>query len=327
MLFSDRVKERTIVLLNLVLVRVDAFLQNFFDFLYIVAYTIVLSSTISPIKSKIEVRYITIIPFAIHILYSLTYIISDYIDYHRDIGKAENIQLWSFYRYRPICYFKKTRTIFTYLIILYFFYVLLFFIVLRLPVFNNLPLLLITIFLISSLAIIHSLSGDRSTIKLITFSSQRLLKYAIYVFVADKLLALSKHSFNIIIMTSLIIPYTIYNVLKYNNTKEIIKINKIPIMFAQASVTLISATIFAISIITYRAIPYRIADIVKAIILAHLATTTPLMIVKIYLSIKLGSKNENFYMHVKRLVFGAIAAIVLLYAIKIFLSSSHKPFF
>ena len=196
--------------MNIFTYRIDAFLSNLSDFFGILTFNILIYNFLNLIKVTFkEIIYsLFIISIAIHFLYLIVYLINDYIDYNKVINY--DILKYTFYKYRPIIYFKKENIfIFT---ILFWYFICIYLI----KIIFNMPfiLILLIVLLFASFSLIRSI--NEGVIKIILFGILRFIKYiCLNIFLNIYLFKTIYKDVTSFIILFLILPYIIYNIIKY----------------------------------------------------------------------------------------------------------------
>jgi len=205
------ISNRGIIWVNIILYRVDAFLNTLYDLVVIlIGVTLFLSKTyVMHIVSEQILAYFFLIPLLIHFLYIIVYVVNDYVDYEKVIHYPQ--EKLTYYIYRPLISFDKSPAI---LICLNFLYILFAFALigfLKLPAVIYVPL-------VPFLAIISFLRSKCTNIilKHMLFSLLRLAKYAYATLSLELLLLQNLHLYSFVVMlNTFLVPYAIYRTLEY----------------------------------------------------------------------------------------------------------------
>lgn len=197
--------ELLIVIFNLITIRLEHFLQNYIDFIYI---AVLLNFCISS-SPKFSLLTITVMPIFAHFLYSITYIINDYINYHDDLLlRDQDPQKYSFYKYRPMQYFGKK--IIVLLMVLYLTYIAILLRFISLKIYE--AALIISIF--SLLAIAESTAKKGTTVKMYIFFFQLLTKYIVFsVLLLIYSIGILPLQDSVLVAFYCVLPYALYRAL------------------------------------------------------------------------------------------------------------------
>lgn len=294
---------KVIVIFNLLTVRLDALLSNFIDFSFIALYTLVTYSYMGSLSlpSGETIRQVILASLSSHCLYSLAYIVNDFIDYG-DVKRHQNDpNLYSLYKYRPVVYFDRSKSIITYLACIYSLYL---FGVLK-AFFYIRYLLTIIVPLLFTQSIVHSLC--KGSAKALSFLALRLVKYMLFLTMLSMFMGFLDKALTITIALPLIIPYVAFVSLSYVKQKSLIKserdtkIDDAFISLMLMLLMLLPIYAFYLSGILNRS-PFFV---MSSIIFGYLVVVLPFFGVRMVLRRSYGSKNIDFHDHVKRLLAGA----------------------
>jgi len=275
---------KVIVAANIVLVRIDAFLNNYIE-LTSAGLFLLLFAKFEEIISSLALNMLialNVLALIVHLVYSIVYIVNDYIDFEEIQGIKKNKDLYSFYEYRPIIYFNKSKIIMIYFISLYILGVTLISLIFK-TVLVYPPLL-------AFIAFIHSKTRK---FRFISFAALRTLKYVLYFNLSCSFLSLNCHTtlvvaFLIFLMSLLIIHTNTYRRSKMANNQ---------LAFPSLNSKLLSSYI-AFGITTLLVLLYLSILIPFTMVVVFLS---PLYLIREILRLKFKLINPNFYVHLERL--------------------------
>ena len=202
--------EAIILVFNLIVYRIDAFLYNFYDLNIVLTGSVILLNKLEIIEISYRqfLVYLLVVPLLIHFLYAIVYIANDYVDYEKVVKLPR--EKFVYYMYRPLVFFNKSILISIVLSLLYILCSLLMIKILKLPIGPYAiaipPLIVISTFRsISSGFLKHAL-----------FGVLRIVKYSYIVISLQLLLLQGIHlpTF-LILVTGYLIPYAVYHTVEY----------------------------------------------------------------------------------------------------------------
>ena len=305
---TKKISDKIFLALNIILYRVDALLENYCDSLLLIMYTVIIYTLLGFTISFNKVIFsLLCLPIILHLSYMITYIINDFIDSNK---KERGID-YSFYKLRPLYYFKRSRYIIAYYLLVY---ILFFTIMITLK--SNLILFLSTfVIFIIPVTIVHSFF--KNMIRPITLGLMRLAKY-IYLLILFEIFVLNGVQFYPLswVIASLVLPYTVYAIRNYFKIKnpKILKVKEID--FTLILTILIPLLIFITILIN---LGYPIENLAKVTILGYSLSVLPAFLIRELLRKKFGAISSNFQDNIARLLIGdlllLIVAIVVIYFI------------
>lgn len=202
---------RNILLINTLTYRVDAFVSNLADFLIILTFSVFVYSSLDLVKIGFGKIIFSLVKIAVgmHFLYSIVYIINDFIDY--DIVTNFDSLKYSFYKYRPVIYFKRGKSAMFMILLWYLICVYLILSIFEVPL--SLTILFVLSFVFFS--IIRSLS--EGILRFAFFGLLRFFKYICLITLLNiSLLDTIYNDVTGYIILWLILPYVAYNTVKYS---------------------------------------------------------------------------------------------------------------
>jgi hypothetical protein len=282
-----------ILIFNLVIYRLDSFLYNWVDSALLIAYNIFIVKSLKlPFNNFF---LIVLLPVIVHVSYMICYIINDIMDYGNaaTIKNIDNL----FYTLRPIYYFKRSKSVIAWLIMVNMF--------VSISLFALYPFLYsaFATFLISVtfLSFIHSSTNERY-LRIVTFAFLRSAKY-IFLLSLFNVFAFgeyfSPNSFYVFIM--LIFPFTIYRTIKYATSNNILLSSRSKMVL----ILLLFLIIFGTTIHSQR----FTFDFLPIYLVGHLLITLPDFCLNNLISIflKKSSLITNYY---KKYLFGLSLAVL-----------------
>ncbi|MEM4888608.1 MAG: hypothetical protein QXJ64_04120 [Thermosphaera sp.] len=296
--------EKIVLTLNLVVYRVDALLANVIDGILILSYRTVIDLMLEHRQS--ELLFIISIPVLLHMLYVIVYMINDLVDYSNPHGFKAHLDN-SFYRLRPIYYFRRSKYIVAYIFLLYVVYSTLILTFIR-------PIFYPTIFFIASalfMSIVHSLHG--APIRVITFYLLRVMKYA-YMLVLFNVITFNQlyDYITTLVTSTLVLPYAIYSTVNYS--KLVVSRSKI----TQSIIMLIIISIITLLMFFFKVTPveHQLIDTMKASITSYILIVIPIFSIRQILRRIFGATNPTYYHHLLRLILAIV--LMLLTIISLF---------
>ena len=298
----DKEIGKFIVILNLLTVRFDAFLSNFIEFLFIGLYMIIVSKYLGLMAlPAIEIiQQLFWASFTSHALYSVVYIVNDFIDY-QDVKKLQGNPLsYSFYKYRPMVYFNRSISIMIYLACLYLLYLFN-----GLKALPNIHIVLGFVISLFALSIWHSLA--KSLTRALSFLFLRLIKYLLFLTIFTSLIEPCDDILTMMVALPITISYAIYTSLSYAKQKKLVN-NKDE---SYTSFAMILTLLSLLDGFYLSSVKYSILYIMSIIIIGYLAVITPFFYVRTILRRFFGQENINFNVHVRRLLFGTFLTTII----------------
>ncbi|MEM2292866.1 MAG: hypothetical protein QXX41_06275 [Nitrososphaerota archaeon] len=289
--------EKIILALNLIVYRVDSLLANFIDGVFILSYESVMNLILERwCGNLLSIIFLSFLP---HMLYFIVYVVNDLIDY----GNPQILKAYldnSFYRLRPIYYFRRSKPIIAYIILLYVTYITL------ISIFIRSSFYLSIFFVISVILVSIMHSHCNVTVRIFTFYLLRIIKYA-YILILFNVVTFG-HFYNdvaALVMLTFVLPYTMYSVINY--VKLVVSRNKI---IQNAIILTISIT--TLLIILFKAMPtkYQLMDVIKSSTICYLSITFPVFSIRQVLRKLLGATNPTYCYHILRLISGAILMLL-----------------
>ena len=289
--------ERIVLASNLIVYRVDAFLANVIDGILILSYRVTMDLMLKHRPDGL--LSIISIPVLLHMFYVIVYIINDLVDYSNPHGFKAYLDN-SFYRLRPIYYFRKSKLIIAYTILLYIIYLTLILIFMNFLFYPSIFFMASVIFM----SIVHSLYG--ATVRVITFYLLRIMKY-VFMLILFNIMAFNQlyDYITTLVMLTLVLPYTIYSTVNYGK------------LVASRNKTTQIMIILVISINTlltffFNAIPvkYQLIDVMKASITCYLLIVLPIFGIRQLLRKIFGATNPTYYHHLLRLILGIVLTLL-----------------
>ena len=303
-----RISDKIFLALNTILYRVDALLENYCDSFLLIMYTIIVYTLLGFTITFDKVIFsLLCLPLILHLSYVITYVINDIIDSNR---KEKSVD-YSFYKLRPVYYFKRSRYFIAYYFLLY---TLFFAIMITLK--SNLILYLGTfVAFIIPATIVHSLF--KNMIRPITLGLMRLAKY-VYLLIFFEIFVFNAVQFYPMswVIVSLVIPYTVYAIRSYFKIKNPKKLKERKIDFTLILTILIPLLAFITILINSG---YQFENIVKVTVSGYILSVLPAFLIRELLRKKFGAISSSFYDNIARLIIGdlllLIFAIIVIYFI------------
>lgn len=261
-----------ILVFNLFVYRIDSFLYNFFESILLIAYSIVFLKSLGLFVNSEEFFTLLMrLPVILHLLYMISYIINDVIDYSSDSSTRKTIDPL-FYDLRPIYYFKCSKFIIAYTLILYLLYLS----IISYSIQGFLPLIYLLIVTIVLLSFLHSICQNILILRIITFSFMRLFKYILLIVILNMtIFRLPLHPTTFWIIISLIIPLTVHSTLGYSKNFKNLKFS---IFFLSPKIKRIIMVVvwFIFILLIFFSFSFFVNwNILRAIIIGHLLITLP----------------------------------------------------
>ena len=299
-----KIIDKTVVILNMFVYRVDALCANFIDGMLLVSYGLAIALTLG---YRVNVNNIDIwihTTFSLmlfHLLYMVVYVINDVIDYRGARNLKPGIDS-SFYQLRPIYFFRSSKTIVAYFAIFYAVVIIL------ISTLSRIPHPFVFAGIVALLAFLHS--SQSISLRIITFYLLRIAKYVYlslfsYIFIID---GFYKNVLMISIV-SLVIPYATYTTLNY--------VKQFSSEFKTRVLMILSISVFLLSsllLLLGNALNcYSWRELVRAIIVSYIFTVLPMVGVRQGLRKLLGAHSPTYHHHMLRLFLGAILTITILF--------------
>lgn len=300
-----------IAIINAIFIRLGHFLQNSIDFIYIASYLVyVYSRWLSMPLQPLDVLSILMLVIFSHFIYSITYIINDYINYGDDLSiKALDPEKYSFYMYRPIQYFGKAVTIV--LLLIYTIYVSLFWRFINILTINSL-IEIVTLF--AFLSILESTSKKWSVKKKTVFSFQLVVKYFVFALLLSKFFGLTLSLDALVSIIACVIPYTFYR--SSQDKLKSVLLKRVRDIGSRSRniifIVTITVVIIAVSMVIMFTQP-NINLLLLYIVEAHLVVSMPFLFLTIVIPLKLlGVNDKNIYSLYRRLGVKLSVSILIL---------------
>jgi len=289
--------DKLILVLNMVTYRIDALLGNAIDVIMISAYTTVIGKALKVLSTPgSETIHSMVMTIALtHIVYMIVYLLNDLIDYSTaSLSKVD----FSFYRLRPVFYFKCALWTTVYFALLYVIGVVI--ILISIPAILWPTLIFVPIFIAT--AVIHS--HARGIRRVTTFF---MLRFSKYVYTLAVFTALSFSEMNVyvllLIVFSIVLPYLAYSLTSYSRLKELRTKSLDGIKYSIPILSILVAMVLGTILLGY-----SISDLLKALLHGYFYVVLPLIIARQVLRKLLGVANPTFYHHLLRLSLGFAAA-------------------
>jgi hypothetical protein len=304
---SSQTINRLIVAFSLIVFRIDAFMNNFIEYSFIITYLVgAFKCMNNQFPNLSELMFdIIIVNIVASLIYSIVYVINDFIDFNKVRNFRENFTKFSFYAIRPIIYFNRSIFILIYLIGLYVFYVYC-----TLIFFSTTTIFLIGILILVS--VVHSLLQDN--IRPITFFMLRMIKYVLFLYLLSNVLPSLGVRDIFTISLPLIVPYTALQTYFYAVQKNVFS--------RQSYISILTKICILISTILtflYVSLVVNSPQVVESIIVGYIAIS-PFLIIRSGLRKILGPENRDFYVHIKRLSLATLLTTCVIFMVILILS-------
>lgn len=289
--------ERIVLASNLIVYRVDAFLANVIDGILILSYRVTMDLMLKHRPDGL--LSIISIPVLLHMFYVIVYIINDLVDYSNPHGFKAYLDN-SFYRLRPIYYFRKSKLIIAYTILLYVIYLTLILIFMNFLFYPSIFFMASVIFM----SIVHSLYG--ATVRVITFYLLRIMKY-VFMLILFNIMAFNQlyDYITTLVMLTLVLPYTIYSTVNYG--KLVASRNKTTQIMI---ILVISINTLLMFFFNAMSVKYQLIDVMKASIACYLLIVLPIFGIRQLLRKIFGATNPTYYHHLLRLILGIVLTLL-----------------
>jgi len=290
--------DKAILMLNLIFVRFDAFLNNYIELTFLGMFLILFIKftgvQILSVDSMQFLLSLNILVVSSHYAYSIVYVINDFLDFESIRRLKLDKSKYSFYRLRPIIYYNRSITIMLYLITLYTTSMLLLSISLTKIVILYSPLLIISSF-------IHSRSED---FRPITFACLRTLKYALFLTLIYHRLYDMASQYIVYAFITLTLSFSSYHIIMYMKSKaQLWQTSSYQDVKLFIAIFLTASILLLILLIHLNiAIPFT-----KSLLI----TFTPFLLIRQLLRLMLGAKNPDVYVHIKRLTIFFTVTVIL----------------
>jgi len=287
--------DKLILALNMVTYRIDALLANAIDVAMISVYIIIVGKVLNLWNISLD-RIIYLVSMTIiltHVAYMIVYLLNDLIDY--TTAYLSNVD-YSFYKLRPVFYFKRKLWIIIHFIILYIIGVMT--VLIAIPIIFWLILIFISVFIV--MTIIHSyVKGIR---RVFTFFMLRFSKYMYTLVVFSALFFGETNTYALLLIAfPVIVPYLAYSLIGYIRLKET-KTKNLRIMYLASVLSILMTIPLGATLLGY-----SIFELLKALLCGYICVILPLVIVRQTLRKLLGTVNPTFYNHLLRLSLGFVA--------------------
>jgi hypothetical protein len=266
--------DRSIICINIILYRADAFLNTLYDLtIVLIGIILFLSRAMYVMHTSLGqfLEYFLLIPFYIHFLYAIVYVVNDYVDYEKVIHYP--LEKFIYYIYRPTIFFNKSLVILICLNSLYIFlgFVLIEF--LKLPIIIHIPL--IPFFAIISL--LRSRCAN-TNLRHMLFSSLRLMKYLCAAIALESLLFQNiPQYFFFIILIAFLVPYTIYRTVEYMILSKDLSFDYIKALKGKIRALALLIIGMVLSIFTFSYYYEHSFNSIRGILFAYITCSFPIM--------------------------------------------------
>jgi len=288
-----KVLKGIIIALNLVVVRIDALLNNYVELMFVGIFLMLLTKfsgllTFQTLEFLLMLNTSTIIA---HYVYSITYVINDYLDFDEVQKLKVNKELFSFYQFRPIIYFNRSATIIVYFILLYM--LLTFISAIQLSF-----IVLIYPLLLTLISFIHSTS---KRYRHVTFIVLRILKYILFLNFTCCYISHVCSESAILALTALILPVLLFHWKSYKHSKK---------QFFFYWTDSRAYLYIALMVLTPSMLLVIVSDMIAPFMMSSILML-PFLVVRQLLRLKFGARNPNFYAHLKRLSLLALFTLII----------------
>ena len=291
--------DNVVLMLNLVFVRFDAFLNNYIELTFLAVFLMLFAKFTyaqcmftSPVQALLALNALIV---ASHYVYSIVYIVNDYLDFESVQRLKAERGKYSFYRFRPIIHYSRSITIVLCSTALHIASVLLLSISLTHIVW------LYSLFL-ASLAFVHSRS---KAFRPVTFTCLHVLKYILFFILLYYYSQCMFTHYTLLAFTALILPFLPYHMITYAKTKT-----QLWQMSFHRGIKLLIVVLFAIFIVVL--VLLSELNIILPFIKSLLITSTPFLVIRQLLRFLLGAQNPDIYTHITRLTIFFFASLTLL---------------
>lgn len=298
---KGKTSELARVALNVMFLRFDSFLQNCIDFIYI--GSLILYMHVQG-RSLFVITDLTSLVVFSHFLYSVTYIINDYINYEDDfVIKSVDLGKYSFYRYRPIQYFgKRSIHLFIFIYVAYTFVFWYFF-----SSIITVSEIILLIVLYSLLSIFESLSKKKSAKKRLSFLLQLYSKYTVFTVLVIRCLGVPFSLSKIMDVVVCFSPYVFYKAFQDVLSNILLKHE----MKGDNNKGFVYVMVSIFMVITLATLIRGLSN--PSIIMTHLMITSPFIILVIIVpSLILGVQDKTVHDLYKRLGLKFLLVLLLL---------------
>jgi|GEM_PF-3411627 len=304
---SSQIIDRLILTINLIVFRVDAFMNNYIEFSFVIIYLMGIYGYVkSPLARSPElILNIITVSIVAGLIYSIVYVVNDFIDFKKIKSFQNNSAKFSFYALRPIIHFHRSISISIYLIWLYALYTI------YIALFFSINIILFAGVLFS-LSIVHSLMHNR--LRPVTFFMLRMTKYLLLLTLLSTVLSSLRVSEILTITLPLIVPYTSIQTYFYAIQKN---------AFSRQSYTntLVKICIFVSILVTFiYVLLFTNSFNTLAYVIVGYITVSPFFFIRIGLRKILGPENPDFHVHIKRLSLATLLTTCLMFMVVLVLS-------
>jgi len=290
--------DKVILILNLVFIRFDAFLNNYIELTFLYIFLTLFSEfagiqtlSTNPIQLLLTLNILVI---STHYVYSITYVINDILDFEDMQKLGVNEDKYSSYKLRPIVYYNRSLITVLYLVALHITFLILLSVSLTSTILIYPPLL-------TALTLMHSKSKK---FRPITFACLRILKYTLSLTLLQHYLHVTNIRFIIYAFLTLILLILPYHIATYTKSKTLLWRTPLHHHVKLAIVILFTGSLVMLIQLIH-------LNIFIPFVKSLLITFTPFLITRQVLRFVLGASNPNVYIHIKRLVIFFIIAVVL----------------
>ncbi len=312
-----------IVSMNFVLIRVDAFLQNAVNFLAYSLYQTVFLSLLDNLLT-ISLTKILLISLGVHFLYSITYMLNDFINYYDDRSLSYDRNKYSFYKLRLIQFLGRRLEGF---IIQASYYTIIFCTLLYLLRERHTMVYSIVLIVLAFiiLSIIESLSKKKTLTKHLSLVLQQITKVlafsymlnAIYLGVYDELALIAFLSWGLVFIGYATLRGVFEHVchdcsLGEGNLMKDIPLSLLYLFYRRPFIALLTLSPYFLIIILYIYLAGLIGQSLKILVatgISHLMLT-PIWLFYLILTKILGEKDKDLYQLLMRLILKFIFLLV-----------------
>jgi hypothetical protein len=290
--------------------RIDAFLSNIVEFLFIGLFILIVNrfAGLFAIASQSIAIAVILSVLSSHFIYSIVYIINDFVDYphiQKNQNNSDSVS-YSFYKFRPLMYFARRKILIVCLSALY-----LLFLSIAIIEFSNVAYAILgAVVWFFFLSLLHSYS--RSSKRVFSFFLLRLSKYFLFTLILASLLSSLNGFVFAAFALPLIIPYLTYESIIYYKERHLSEdknSKNFKILLSILAGALIVLTVYVFS--ASQLLNYPVAVFLASVIAGYLIVVIPFLGVRTLSHRFFGSKNLDFTVHIKRLLTGALMAAII----------------
>jgi hypothetical protein len=283
------------------LVRMDAFLSNVIEFLFIGLFITVVSrflGLISLASGLLVIQGLVLAVLSSHFIYSIVYTVNDYLDYpsiNSIVDKSS--QRYSFYRFRPLIYFGNRKSVLLFLVGLYLTATVL--------TISAIPTATVPILLFSTVLLVVSLSHShfKGLYRVLSFSALRLTKYLLFIVLFSSFIHLSLTA--VLAAFALIIPYWLYVSYGFGKERKIISKPFFRTLLLGTAI-IVFYFIYISMVLTYFAL-----TLFMPLAIGYCIVVPPFFGVQRIGYRLFGLRNADFTVHIKRLSAGLFFTLMI----------------